>query len=412
MAFSDRDRTVLREAARRLAEVAADPVMDARRALWADHNSLRPARPMVLVFPEGAWSELLPDSALECKGDDARAIEAALRRRIHTAEHFDDDTVIDADWPVGPVIESTGWGLSEKRLPSSLPRGAGQYERVLAGPDDLAKMHHPEITVDEPATRRRFEAMSALFGDILNVRRIGVTRISFHLTARYIRLAGPMQMLLDMVERPAFVHEAIALFAEGERKLLAQYVDLNLLGLNNDNTYNTTGGNGWTDELPAEGFDPGRVRPRDMWASAEAQELAGVSPAMHEEFALQYERPLLAPFGLTGYGCCEDLTAKLDDVLRIPHIRRISISPFADVEACAARLGGDYIFSWKPNPSMLVGRFDPARIEAYLRHAIGVAGANGCVLEMVLKDTHTCEHRPERFDEWTRIARRLVEEAA
>jgi hypothetical protein len=149
-----------------------------------------------------------------------------------------------------------------------------------------------------------------------------------------------------------------------------------------------------------------------MWASAEAQELAGVSPAMHEEFVLQYERPLLAPFGLTGYGCCEDLTAKLDDVFRIPHIRRISISPFADVDACAARLGGDYIFSWKPNPSMLVGRFDSEAVEAYIRHAIDAARANGCVLEMILKDTHTCEHHPERFDEWTRIARCLVEDAA
>ena len=78
---------------------------------------------------------------------------------------------------------------------------------------------------------------------------------------------------------------------------------------------------------------------------------------------------------------------------------------------CAARLGGGYIFSWKPNPSMLVGRFDAGRIEAYIRRVIDVARANGCVLEIILKDTHTCENHPERFDQWTRIARRLVEEA-
>jgi hypothetical protein len=29
---------------------------------------------------------------------------------------------------------------------------------------------------------------------------------------------------------------------------------------------------------------------------------------------------------------------------------------------------------------------------------------------MILKDTHTCEHRPERFDQWSRIARELVGE--
>lgn len=31
---------------------------------------------------------------------------------------------------------------------------------------------------------------------------------------------------------------------------------------------------------------------------------------------------------------------------------------------------------------------------------------------IILKDTHTCEHRPERFDRWTRIARDLVDERA
>ena len=44
-----------------------------------------------------------------------------------------------------------------------------------------------------------------------------------------------------------------------------------------------------------------------MWASAEAQELAQVNPAQHAEFVLAYEKRLLAPFGLTGYGCCEEV---------------------------------------------------------------------------------------------------------
>ena len=110
--------------------------------------------------------------------------------------------------------------------------------------------------------------------------------------------------------------------------------------MNNDSTYHNSGGNGYTDALPAPGFDPLRVRPKDMWASAEAQELAGVSPKMHVEFSMQYEKQLLAPFGLTGYGCCEDLSHKLDDVLTIPHIRRISISPFADVDALRDKTTG------------------------------------------------------------------------
>ena len=39
------------------------------------------------------------------------------------------------------------------------------------------------------------------------------------------------------------------------------------------------------------------------------------------------------------------------------------------------------------------------------------ARANNCVLEMILKDTHTCQSRPERFTEWTRIAREEINRA-
>jgi hypothetical protein len=183
---------------------------------------------------------------------------------------------------------------------------------------------------------------------------------------------------------------------------------MNLLAFNNNDTYHSSGGNGFTDELPMPDADPDHPRPCDMWASAESQELAQVSPEHHAEFALRYEKQLLEPFGLNGYGCCEDLTRKLDDVLTIPHIRRISCSPWADVDACAAKLKGKYIFSWKPHPAHLVGNFDAAAIRKYVRHALAAAKTSGCVLEMVLKDTHTCDNHPERFDEWTRIAREEI----
>ena len=43
----------------------------------------------------------------------------------------------------------------------------------------------------------------------------------------------------------------------------------------------------------------------------------------------------------------------------------------------------------------------------YGGHALDIA--RDCVLEIVLKDTHTCEHHPERFDDWTRIAREAID---
>jgi len=405
------DRGILRDLARRVADVAAMPIQAERRRQWTLHNDLKTKRPMILVFPEGSWEELLPQSALVCEGAAARKMEWQLRSRLYYHDHLQDDTVIESTWTVNTVVHSTGWGLEGKRIPSPDARGAWLFDPVIHEPADLNKLRFPEITVDEAATARAVAEAQDLLGDILEVRQKGIAHVSFHLMSLYTSLRGLEEVMMDMVMNPGWLHDAMAFLTEGHKRLVQQYIDHNLLSLNNDDTYHSSGGNGYTEGLPAEGFDPDRVRPVDMWSSAEAQELAGVSPRMHAEFSLNYEKELLAPFGLNGYGCCEALDRKLDDVLTIQNIRRISIAPFSDVDVCARRLKDAAVYSWKPNPAHLVGRFDENRIRDYIRHTVEVTQANGCVVEMVLKDTHTCEHRPERFDRWVAIAREVREEA-
>lgn len=407
--ISSNDRTILRDLAKQVADIADLPIQAERRELWKKHNSLQPVRPMILVFPEGAWEELLTCEALHCEGETARDVEWTLRSRIYYHEHFQDDAVTEKEWVVSKVVHDSGWGLEPKRIYSKYDRGAWRFDPVIKETADLKKLKFPEITYAEKATQQNFTEMQDLFGDILDVQLKGVARIGYHLMAEYTALRGLEEVMLDMLVAPQMLHDAMAFLTEGHQRILQQYIDQNLLSLNNDGTYHSSGGNGYTDELPASDCDPEHVRPCDMWASTEVQEMAQVSPQMHAEFAMQYEKQLLEPFGLAGYGCCEDLSHKLDDVFTIPHIRRISISPFADVDISAERLKGDYIFSWKPQPMHLVGQFNEDRIRNYIRHTIEVAQANGCVLEMILKDTHTCQHHPERFDRWLQIAREEVD---
>jgi len=406
--ISTQDRVILRDLAGRVAEIASLPLQAERRELWRKHNDLQPTRPMILVFPEGAWEELLPEERLKCKGKEARRIEWTLRSRIYYHEHFQDDTVVERDWIVQKVIHDSGWGMEARHVLSPTARGAWAFDPVIHGPSDLKKLHFPEVVYDREETEQKLAEAQELFGDILDVRLKGVAHISFHLMNLYTGWRGLREMMTDMYLYPQMVHDAMSFLEEGHRSILRQYMDQNLLSLNNDNTYQSSGGNGYTSELPKPGSDPDRVRPCDMWASAESQEMAQVGPKQHAEFALQYEKRLLEPFGLSGYGCCDDLTLKLGDVFTIPNIRRISISPFADVDKCAPKLQGDYIFSWKPHPAHLVGQFDGEMVRSYIRHALEVAQRHDCVLEMVLKDTHTCEHHPERFDYWTQIAREEV----
>jgi hypothetical protein len=410
MIFTSHDRQILRGLAQEVAEAAADPQMEIRRQGWVEHNSLRSKRPMMLVFPEGSWEELLPERLLHCETTRARRIEHNLRMRLYAWRHFQDDTVVEAEWVENAVINDTGWGLDPVRRYSSSTRGAFEIETVLKEYTDIKKLHYPELIYDEKASQENLAAMYDLFGNRLTIRRKGLAHISYHLASQYIYLRGLNEFLTDLVDAPDFVHELMAFFEEGHHRLRRQWVELNLLSLNNDNTYHSSGGNGYTDQLPKACFDPNQVRTIDLWASAESQEMAVVSPRMHADFVMSYEGRLLEPFGLTGYGCCEDLTSKLDEVFKLPHMRRISISPFADVNHCAEKLAGNYIFSWKPKPSHLVGSFDPTAIKKYVQHTLEVTQANSCVLEIILKDTHTCEHQPERFDIWTQVARQAIQE--
>ncbi len=405
--FSQIEQDILRSLAEEVKKIADLPVQADRVRRWKAHNSLKSTEPMILIFPEGSWDELIPESSLSCSSPLAQKIEMDLRRRIYYHEHFSDDTVIEEILVVEKTISHTGWGLEPKQIHGNAEKGSWHVDPVLLEPSDAEKLKLPDLITDPEDDTIRFGMISELLGDILDVQLKGITHISYHLMQQYSYLRGLEETYMDMYDNPDLIHQVMGHFVAGHKQLLQQWEEAGLLGLNNDNTYHSSGGNSFTDELPAPGFS-GKPRPKDLWASAESQELASVSSTQHREFALEYEKQLLKPFGLTGYGCCEPLDQKLPEVTTIGNMRRISISPWADIRICSPQLEDRYIFSWKPAPQMLVGTYDPKAIENYLEDALQVCQGN--VFEMVLKDTHTLENRPERMETWSRIARRLSDQ--
>ena len=89
------------------------------------------------------------------------------------------------------------------------------------------------------------------------------------------------------------------------------------------------GGKGMSESL---GIDVFWVR---LWVFILAAALAGIAGWLYAHMT-RFVSP--APFGLNAYCCCEDLTNKIDYSFEIPNLRRISISPWADVDKCAERL--------------------------------------------------------------------------
>jgi hypothetical protein len=402
----------LRDLARRVAEIAADPIQAQRRAMWYAQNALKPIKPLVFCSPEGSWVELLPESSLRIQEQPMRGWEYDLRMRIYTWEHFADDQVIDAVLNVPHVCENTGWGVSAPQTRTAdVARGSYIWDPPVKKLSDLDRLHYPEVVVDWEATRKREALAQELLGDILQVRVRSSFWWSLGLMNPWAGLRGLEQLMVDMVDNPDWMHRAMRFLSDGQLHLLDNLEAQGLLSLNNGNQYVGSGHWGWTDELPTAGYQPDRVRTRDMWGFTEGQEITAVSPAMHWEFALQYEVPIHERFGLTYYGCCEPLDKKFEYVQRLPNLRAISVSPWYDVRRAAEQLEDKYIYSWKPHPAHLAAvQFDSDYVRAYIRETL--QAAKGCVVEMALKDTHTCNQQPWRFDEWTRIAQEETRRAA
>ena len=399
------DREIIRDLAKRVAEEAANSRHEERRQRWYAHNSLRGERPLLFISPEGSWIELITEESLECSDDDARGLERALRMRLYAAEHFPDDQVCDADFRVPLAVTSTGWGLTPTYTHSNTARGAYVWDAPIKSRADLDRLQTPTTTYDSEKTQAYLEYYQELLGDILNVIPFGRFWWALGLIDEWTQLRGITQTFMDMSDDPKLVHEGMRRLSEGKLAWLQSLEDQGLNSLNNGNDYVGSGAFGFTHELPQPDFE-GRERLIDMWGWCEAQTMSEVSPAMHEEFVLPYQLPILQRFGLNCYGCCEPLHHKLDMLkAQVPRLRRVSISTWADKTMSAEKLGSEIIFSWKPNPAALAGvDFDENWVREDIRETIDIARANGCKLEIVLKDTHTCQHHPERFERWAEIA--------
>ncbi len=142
-----------------------------------------------------------------------------------------------------------------------------------------------------------------------------------------------------------------------------------------------------------------------------AQIFSAVSPAMHQEFWLDYAVKWFSRFGLGYYGCCEPLDEKIDIIREVPHVRKISMSPWVNVEKGAERIGRDFVFSRKPSPAFLAREpWDPAAVEKDLRETLEACARHGCPVELILKDISTVAYQPQRLWEWADIAMRVVTE--
>jgi len=415
----DKDKRIIRELARKVAEIAALPVHEQKRDMWMRINRLERVRPLIHVqaIDRSIWVELIPDDQLRTADRFCREQEMMLRKRIYCWEHFPDDRVVD-DVVVCPLAvrgdcASAGFGMKGDVTRPQQRFGASLFHNAIADERDIDNIRtDPHVWIDHDDTERRYERLCDLYDGILRVEKRGRDFFWLPVMDTFIHWRGIEQMFVDLIERPRWIHEALERITVGHLRGIEQMERLGALSPGNGNTSLGSGGYAWTDELPQADFDGRHVRLKDLWARCATQIFTeGISPAMHDEFAIRYEKRLLEPFGLATYGCCEPLHNKMHVVRKIANLRRVSMSPWVDIDVAAAEVGTDYVYTHKPNPtvvSMESWHVDLAR--ARLREALAKTRHN--VVEVNLQDLHTVRNEPHRLTEWARMAMELAEEYA
>lgn len=415
MGISQHDNDILRQLAAEKAEIAALPIQAERADLWRRLNNRERVKPLIWIN-EICWHEMNVDDELTLRTGDpfCQKLERDLRRELYQWRHMQGDMIVDGVIYCPIEIVDSGLGVSQQgHSLQAHEEGirSQHFDPVIKEPEDIEKIVRPEVSVDEEATDRRYATMCEIFDGVIPVEKRGVPGTWFAPWDELVRWWGVEAAMMDLVMRPEMVHAAMERLVDAYLHRLDQWEALNLLSRNDGNVRIGSGGLGYVDDLPSADFDENHPQARDLWGCCAAQIFCEVSPTMHQEFALQYEKKWLERFGITYYGCCEPLDIKMEILREIPNLRKISMSPWVKLGRAAERVGSDYVFSLKTNPSCLAeDLWQPEALRRYLTDCL--EKTKGCVVEVIQKDNSTVRNEPQRLWEWTRIAEEVTEQYA
>lgn len=405
MNITTTDKACVRELAKQYLDVCHKPVQQKRRDLWRQKNSLQSVRPLIYVRA-WAWHEM-EASQCQCEDPLLRSYENHLRSMLFW-DSLDDDSTFEPWLTVDAVKCCYGWGVETVQQKSAETGGAYKEIYPLETLEDISRLVMPWHEINEEGTARKAAIVQDMFGDILPVvvnREPAYCMWQGDLSTNLGHLRGIENFMLDMMDEPEQLHALMQFLSDGVRRT---YDQAEAAGdwsyLNHQNQAMP-----YAEELHDPACDGGSVKRKQLWSYAAAQEFTLVSPAMHEEFLLNYQLPILESFGLVAYGCCEDLTKKIDMLRKIPNLRRIAVSPFANVASCAEQIGKDYVASYRPSPADMVAYgFDAARIRSILKKDF--SSLKNCHFDITLKDVETVGKDPDRVRKWVALTREVMAE--
>jgi len=404
------DRKIIRALAAQYYRIAISDKNSEKVNLYKGVNDLKMIRPVVII-DEIPWHEMNIDGELDLKCEDAkmRQLEWFFRSELFKQKHFPCDMYLTPYYPVA----KQGWfgGMTGIKIDQKLiynPAGgvaAHEYHDMLQTEDDLEKLNWVPGGYDRESTLKEYEFIGELLGDILPVRIIG-HNVGMGLTLwdDVSQYRGVTPLLNDLAERPEFMHKIARKITDGYIKSIGEAVKHNLLGVDYSNLHCSPA---FTNDLaPVTDFD--HIEPKNVWGRGVAQIFGDVSPRMHDEFDTQYQIEATKDFGLVYYGCCERLDNKINILRQMKNLRKISITPWSDINLSAEIIGRDYEMSVKLNPAHAGAGFDEEAIRNEINAVVNASKRNNCAFDIVLKDISTVEKKPQNLIRWAQIAMEIV----
>lgn len=405
------DRKIIRELAKQYKELALHDSNHERKQRIRQTNGLVQVRPIVWI-DEIPWHEMDIDGALKlhCEDRRFREMEDFFRKALYRWKYIQADMVLEDCFFVKKSYDITDIGLpiSERIISSNAENHivSHQYRDQLDTEEKIEQLKCPVITTHPEIDEQNLTFAAEVLDGILDVKLCG-DYIYYAPWDDISRYRGVEPILIDMIERPEFLHKIIAKFTEIK---LSQYTQMEEKGLLEANLTALHSTPAYVDELPSADYDGKRARFKDVWFRGMAQMFSTVSPAMHEEFDLQYMKPLMERCGLVYYGCCEPLDDKIQILKKIPNLRKIGVSPWAKVVSSAEQIGKDYVFARKPNPAFVADEFDEEVVRKETKETITACQKYGCPYEMVLKDISTVSYKPQNLIKWNRVVQETLDE--
>lgn len=392
----DNERTNLRDLAKKQAEYASLPIMAQRRKMWyALNDGQAGARPPVIVEPWTFDRDFMPESVYRCTSQDGKNVERQLLRNIRDHELLDDDKVIPDTFDIGFFVDIDLYGgvkveRHTVKDADGIETGFNWTHPIKDLKRDLPILKPAVCSVDVEKTLRYKAFLEDLFGGALPVCIRSGTYARSMLTSHVIELMGMEAFFTAMYDYPDEVHQLMRYLSDNSVQVMRWAEANQLLRVNNANQVSFGSSYNFTTHLPAAGYKAPAARLCDMWGCANSQETVGVSPEMYHEFVFPYYRDACEPFGLLYYGCCEPAHPFWEDIRRLPHLKKVSISRWCDQKMMGEALRGTgIVFSRKPDPNFL--SVDKILNEegwaAHIRETL--EATRGVGVEFIVRDVYT-----------------------